>query len=278
VSSCQVFRPFLERFFGVHFDLIIRRRCVCVMVCGGGGDDDNEDDEFALGHHVCSPVFVFVSPCRSGYFPQGGGEVLLRTRPVTTIKPITLLDRGEIVRITGRAYVAGRVPDHVLQRMVRAAEGVLRTRRFSTVNIESVREPNVRFCLMCVWTASSLHAQGSYIGEGCGIILCAETSTGCVLAASALGERKMTAEQVGEKVANELVEQIRHGGCVDEYLADQIVIFMALAAGVSRVRCGACASSDLHYCEADQMLQDRSRYTHRQPFTLLSCSPVRSSP
>jgi RNA 3'-terminal phosphate cyclase len=38
-------------------------------------------------------------------------------------------------------------------------------------------------------------------------------------------------EELGAKVAREILSELKHGGCTDEYLSDQIIIFMALAEG-----------------------------------------------
>lgn len=53
----------------------------------------------------------------------------------------------------------------------------------------------------------------------------------CRLAASAKGERGQAAEATGTIAAAELLELLATGACVDEHLADQLVIFMALAKG-----------------------------------------------
>lgn len=73
------------------------------------------------------------------------------------------------------------------------------------------------------------------IGSGAGVTLVARTTTGCLLGATALGERGVSSETVGEAAADALVAQLETGACVDEHLADQLVIFMALAEGESRV-------------------------------------------
>jgi len=44
----------------------------------------------------------------------------------------------------------------------------------------------------------------------------AETTTGCIIAGSALGERGKSAEIVGREAANELINNLAYGGCVDE--------------------------------------------------------------
>ena len=46
---------------------------------------------------------------RRGYFPSGGGEVLLKARPVLGLNPITLTDRGDIKTVYCRTFVSGSI-------------------------------------------------------------------------------------------------------------------------------------------------------------------------
>jgi RNA 3'-terminal phosphate cyclase (ATP) len=57
----------------------------------------------------------------------------------------------------------------------------------------------------------------SAFGDGVGMLLVATTSEGCVLGAAAIGERGKSSEQLGEAAAQELVEDIYAGGCVDRW-------------------------------------------------------------
>ncbi|KAF2179400.1 RNA 3'-terminal phosphate cyclase [Zopfia rhizophila CBS 207.26] len=41
--------------------------------------------------------------------------------------------------------------------------------------------------------------------------------------------------KLAKKVVNDLIAEIEHGGCVDEYMRDQLVVFQALAKGKSKV-------------------------------------------
>jgi len=75
-------------------------------------------------------------------------------------------------------------------------------------------------------------------GSGSGIVLWAETDTGCILGGSGLGSKGTDAATVGRDAADELIKAIEGGGCVDEYLQDQIIIFLALAKGRSTVKTG----------------------------------------
>lgn len=75
-------------------------------------------------------------------------------------------------------------------------------------------------------------------GNGCGITIVAETSTGCLFGGSSLLEQKMSGDDVGANAAKELIRDFNFGGCVDEYAQDQVIIFMALANGKSKIRSG----------------------------------------
>ncbi|KAL1627866.1 hypothetical protein SLS54_002133 [Diplodia seriata] len=72
------------------------------------------------------------------------------------------------------------------------------------------------------------------------LILVATSATGHKLGRDWLFDEKITAvpaavDRLIHRVAAELVEEVRHGGAVDEHLRDQLVVFQALADGPSFV-------------------------------------------
>ena len=76
------------------------------------------------------------------------------------------------------------------------------------------------------------------------LLLVAETSNGYRLGRDWLFDEKtrgLSTEQVCEKLVSKVVKDLKkeleHGGCVDEYMQDQIVVFQALAAGKAEVDC-----------------------------------------
>lgn len=79
----------------------------------------------------------------------------------------------------------------------------------------------------CSWVQSLKHIpiecetvrEGSdrAFGDGTGILLVAESSTGCLLGASGIGERGVPAEQIATTAADELVEAVCSGACVDQW-------------------------------------------------------------
>lgn len=63
-----------------------------------------------------------------------------------------------------------------------------------------------------------------------------ETTTKCILGGSAVGSSNETSYETGRRAVNDLVHSIQVGSCVDPYIQDQLIIFMALAKGTSRIR------------------------------------------
>ncbi|XP_056133080.1 RNA 3'-terminal phosphate cyclase [Lampris incognitus] len=157
-----------------------------------------------------------------GYYPKGGGEVLATVNPVKELSPVTMTERGNIAKIYGRAFVAGVLPFKLAKDMSAAAVRTIRKEiKELYINIQPLQEKD-KAC-----------------GNGNGIIIIAESSTGCLFAGSALGKKGVYADKVGIEAAEMLLRNIRHNGCVDEFLQDQLIIFMALAKGTSRIRTGA---------------------------------------
>ncbi|KAI4667122.1 uncharacterized protein J4E79_001806 [Alternaria viburni] len=49
------------------------------------------------------------------------------------------------------------------------------------------------------------------------------------------GKLEQIIPTIVKKISDDLLAEIEHGGCVDEYLRDQLVVFQALAKGRSQV-------------------------------------------
>lgn len=159
---------------------------------------------------------------KRGFYPRGGGEVVLRVDPIKFIEPVELVDAGQVRRIFGLSFVAGTLPIKVAHQMADVARSTIgRQHHNIPLDIDVKKE-----------------SEKSAFGNGSGIILIAETSTGCLLAGSGLGSRDVKAEDVGRQAAEELLHNLDHGGCVDDYMQDQLIIMMALAKGKSRILSG----------------------------------------
>lgn len=160
---------------------------------------------------------------RHGYFPRGGGELRMRIEPTPGPLPAaTVTTRGTVVAVRGKAYVAAQ-PERNAETIRIAAHARLVAAGVdpSIIDVVSVRE-------------KPTHA----VGKGSGIVLWAETETGCRLGGSSTWWRGQDLASLGTSAADELLRNVEHGGCVDEYLQDQIIIFLVLAKGKSTVRTG----------------------------------------
>ena len=159
---------------------------------------------------------------RRGYFPKGGGEVEVIIQPLTRpLQPIRLIDRGDVATIYIRSFHAGNLPRHLADQMAQAAESALH-QRYPLVPLET-----------------EIVTERDAVGSGLGILIMATTTTGCRLAGSALSSPKKKARDVGREAAHELLQTLDDGGCVDEWLQDQLILFMALAEGESEMVTGS---------------------------------------
>lgn len=156
---------------------------------------------------------------RRGYFPKGGGEIRVTVKPVSQLNGVNLIEQGQITSIQGWSYTAGSLPVSLAHRTANGAKGAFK--KYKNVHIECYKEDR------------------EIAPDNCaGIILVAETDTGCILGSSALGKRDVKSEETGIKAALKLLNSIEEGACVDEYSQDQIIILMAIAKGPSSVRVG----------------------------------------
>ena len=175
---------------------------------------------FLSKHFGISPTLAVN---RRGYYPKGGGSILC-TIPSTLgpLPPVVLTERGQVNAVRGSARVGG-LPLWIAQRMMSGAHRALLASGIPStkISITSVRERD-----------------GDVVGAGGGILLWAETDNGCLIGGSAVSTREKKPDTVGEEAAKELVRNLDHGGCVDEYLQDQMIIFLALAKGTSIVKVG----------------------------------------
>ncbi|KAL0947295.1 hypothetical protein HGRIS_013413 [Hohenbuehelia grisea] len=178
---------------------------------------------------------------RRGYFPKGGGEVHVsvpsRTKPLL---PIQLLERGKLRRIDGIAHL-GLLPSKFGRDMVEGATAKLARSGILPLFGAGSSDPAVEVpeeARVPIDIRVKRESNDNCPGAGSGIVLWAELEGGGVIGASALGRKNLPPYEVGETAVEELLQGLNAGGCVDEYLQDQIIIFMALAAGTSSIRTG----------------------------------------
>ena len=171
------------------------------------------------------PDDIVIDIQRRGFFPKGGGVVKVSVPPhKSKLKPISLVHRGQVTGIRIRSFYAGKCPRWVSEKMANAA---VRELRQATDLIPTQVNPSVEIVL-----------EPNAIDSASGVLVIAQTDTGCVLAGSALGRPKVKPYVTGKDAAEELLQTLRAGGCVDGWLQDQLILYMALADGTSEVMTG----------------------------------------
>jgi RNA 3'-terminal phosphate cyclase (ATP) len=142
---------------------------------------------------------------RWGWMTAGGGIMKVQVNPIDQLRPAHF-DTVDDTAVHGIAAVTN-LASHIPHRMARRAHNLL-VEAGLTPSVEAIRE------------------RGD--GPGAGIVLWRPQA-----GFSYLGKRGLPAEDVAQVVVAELISFMDNGAAVDRYLADQLLIPMALAAGQS---------------------------------------------
>jgi len=149
-----------------------------------------------------------------GWYPIGGGLITALItgtgRPVSRISGLELSERGELRRLCGTSALSN-LPGHIAERQKRQAEKVLRHQGFDP-QIEIVDAPSR--------------------GRGSVLFLLAEFEN--VRAGfTSLGRKGKPAEKVAEEACAEFLRYYESGAALDQHLADQLILPLALTNGRS---------------------------------------------
>jgi RNA 3'-terminal phosphate cyclase (ATP) len=152
---------------------------------------------------------------RPGYVPGGAGEVELRVRPGGEgLAAFDLRERGEPGDFAGVALSSHLEARRVSDRMAETCEAELGAAglrgRIERVHDATAAQPGAS---LAAWV---------------------ETTSGARFGADRSGAPRRSSEAIGRFVARSLLEDLRSGATVDRHLADQLVVFAALARGTSR--------------------------------------------
>ncbi|KAI9894539.1 MAG: hypothetical protein M1814_001893 [Vezdaea aestivalis] len=159
------------------------------------------------------------------------GRVVFTIQPISagqSLPAFSLRDYGTVSKVTIHIHASNNVRSHIKS----LAESTLES-MFPGVQIEIGTN------------ADSNHQKRLYL------LLVAHSSNGHVLGRDLLWDRKITDPLVAVRklvstVTEELQQEIKHGGCVDEYLQDQLVGFQALASGRSIIETSPTRPASLH--------------------------------
>ena len=186
----------------------------------GGVFQDFAPSPYHLQHALAAllqrmGVTVQLEVTRPGYVPQGAGVLQLTVTPVSRALPaLTLTQPGVVREVRGIAVASHLAERHVSDRMASVCQQHLAAAGLSS-SIERVDD------------STAQHA-------GANLAIWAESTTGCVFGADRAGAFGRSSEAIGTFVAKTFLQDLRSGATVDRHVADQLVLFAALAHGTSR--------------------------------------------
>jgi RNA 3'-terminal phosphate cyclase (ATP) len=148
---------------------------------------------------------------RRGYYPRGGGEILVSVEP-SSLRPPALDAPSALQSVSGLAHVAN-LPGRIAARM----------RASALARLASI--PGVTPDIEC-----RVLGPEEAIGQGGAIVAWARAG-GAVLGAGRVAQRGVRAEALGDAAGEELAADLAAGAGVDTHAADQLLVYFALAGG-----------------------------------------------
>jgi len=159
---------------------------------------------------------------RPGYVPGGGGELVLKVKPLKEVlKPVVLKKQGKVVEIRGIALSSLLKNRSVSERMAQECREKMQAKGYHP-HLEAVYD--LKECP--AYKEVSLQ-------PGAALAVWARTDQGALIGADMAGAPRRPAEFIGRNVARNLMEDLKTGAGVDRYLADQLIPYCALAGGKS---------------------------------------------
>lgn len=141
---------------------------------------------------------------RPGFYPAGGGQIEIRVTPRSALKSLELIERGKLIDRRVRALVSN-LPSHIGER---ECDAIRRKFQWKGNNEDGVEEVD---------------------SNGPGNVVMIELKYANVTELFvAFGEKGRKAEQVARDVARQAQRYLKTEAPVGEYLADQLLLPMAL--------------------------------------------------
>lgn len=197
----------------------LRAESACRFTIFGGLFQDFAPTAFHL-REVLVPLLrrmgaeIEITIVQPGYVPRGQGCLTLSVKPLRgRLRALKLTDQGEIRHIAGVALASHLNRERVSERMAARCREVLADHGY---------DPDI-----------AVVDDSSAVQPGAALALWAHTSTGCILGADQAGKRGRKSEAIAEHVCRSLLEDIAAGATVDRFLADQLILFAALAEGAT---------------------------------------------
>lgn len=186
----------------------------------------NEASELTISggtHNPLAPTADFIEQCflpvleklgiavefklnKAGFFPIGAGEIQIKIQPWQHRNKLNLLDRGTLQ--TTKAFAA------VLNL---SEEAKIAQRELATLNKRLKLDTQQQFHLNGISQGNTVYVKVEHQHH--------------IQLFTALGEMRKSAEQIANHLAEQVKQYLESNASVDEYLADQLLLPLALGQG-----------------------------------------------
>ncbi len=198
----------------------LHAKTVCRFNITGGLFQDFAPSAFHM-QHVLLPLLrrmgahVRLAMGRPGYVPKGEGCLQMTVIPRrSALQALTLLEQGNLLQIRGIALASHLQKERVSERMAEHCREILTKAGYQgQVEVRHDHSAIQRGAALCLW---------------------AETDQGCILGSDQAGKRGRRSEAIAEVVCSNLLQDLHSGATTDRHLADQLILFAALAKGTTR--------------------------------------------
>ncbi len=186
----------------------------------------NEASELAISggtHNPLAPTADFIEHCflpaleklgievefklnKAGFFPIGAGEIQIKIQPWQHRNKLNLLDRGTLQSTEAFAAVLNL-----------SEEAQIAQRELATLNKRLKLDTQQQFHLNGISQGNTAYVKVEHQHH--------------VQLFTALGEMRKSAEQIANHLAEQVKQYMESNAAVDEYLADQLLLPLALGQG-----------------------------------------------
>jgi RNA 3'-terminal phosphate cyclase (ATP) len=150
---------------------------------------------------------------RPGYVPRGQGQLVLEVKPLMSpLQPLSMVKPEGVKEMRGISFASHLERERVAERMADESRRLLEAEGWRGARIE-------------------IRNDGQAAQRGAALFLRAETVNGSLLGADQAGKPGRRSEAIARFVVNCLVEDLRSQATTDRHLADQLILFGALADG-----------------------------------------------
>jgi RNA 3'-phosphate cyclase len=148
---------------------------------------------------------------RAGFYPKGGGKIGISISGSRAVDGLVAQEQGTVRELAG-VSLSSNLPEHVAARQRQRLIERLETRRLAVeIEIEKPESP----------------------GQGSAVFISSRNSP-AFFGFSALGVKGKRSESVADEAADQVISFIASGAAMDRFLADQVLIPLAIAPSISR--------------------------------------------